>query len=135
MRPIVGNILRAKKDVGFSLTDVGRRAWEFFSERIIFEFTEGEPLADHEQLIWVIRNYREMGFRTAIDDFGKFKVGSAAGAQAQESRPPAHHCATGRSVRRAIGSRCTAGADRAADATICSAIPGAATGRQLHALI
>ena len=40
------------------------------TERIIFEFTEGEPLADHEQLIWVIRNYREMGFRTAIDDFG-----------------------------------------------------------------
>src|SRR6202012_2753400 len=32
MRPIVGNILRAKKDVGFSLTHVGRRAWEFFSE-------------------------------------------------------------------------------------------------------
>jgi Fe-S oxidoreductase len=32
MRPIVGNILRAKKDVGFSLTHVGRRAWEFISE-------------------------------------------------------------------------------------------------------
>ena len=40
------------------------------TERIIFEFTEGAPLSDHEQLIWVIRNYREMGFRTAIDDFG-----------------------------------------------------------------
>ena len=32
MRPIAGNILRAKKDVGFSLTHVGRRVWEFFSE-------------------------------------------------------------------------------------------------------
>ncbi len=40
------------------------------TERIIFEFTEGEPLADHEELLWVIRNFREMGFRTAIDDFG-----------------------------------------------------------------
>src|ERR1700744_539147 len=34
MRPIARNILHAKKDVGFSLTHVGRRAWEFFSEVI-----------------------------------------------------------------------------------------------------
>lgn len=40
------------------------------TDRIIFEFTEGEPLVNHEELLWVIRNYREMGFRTAIDDFG-----------------------------------------------------------------
>ena len=32
MRPIAKNILRAKKDVGFSLAHVGRRVWEFFSE-------------------------------------------------------------------------------------------------------
>ena len=32
MRPIAKNILRAKKDVGFSLTHVGRRVWEFVSE-------------------------------------------------------------------------------------------------------
>ncbi|HZQ41994.1 MAG TPA: (Fe-S)-binding protein [Acidobacteriaceae bacterium] len=30
--PIAGNVLRAKKDVGFSLAPVGRRVWEFFSE-------------------------------------------------------------------------------------------------------
>jgi Fe-S oxidoreductase len=30
--PIAKNILHAKKDVGFSLTHVSRRAWEFFSE-------------------------------------------------------------------------------------------------------
>src|SRR5580692_2750973 len=34
MRPIAGNILHAKKDVGFSLAHVGRRVWEFFSEVI-----------------------------------------------------------------------------------------------------
>ncbi|HEY4011322.1 MAG TPA: (Fe-S)-binding protein, partial [Acidobacteriaceae bacterium] len=32
MRPIANNILRAKKDVGFSLQPVGRRVWEFVSE-------------------------------------------------------------------------------------------------------
>jgi Fe-S oxidoreductase len=32
MRPIAKNILHAKKDVGFSLTHVGRRVWEFVSE-------------------------------------------------------------------------------------------------------
>lgn len=30
--PIAGNILRAKRDVGFSLAPVGRRVWDFFSE-------------------------------------------------------------------------------------------------------
>jgi Fe-S oxidoreductase len=32
MRPIARNVLRAKKDQGFTLAPVGRRVWEFFSE-------------------------------------------------------------------------------------------------------
>jgi Fe-S oxidoreductase len=32
LRPIAGNILRAKKDVGFTLKPVGRRVWVFFWE-------------------------------------------------------------------------------------------------------
>ena len=32
MRPIAKNVLRAKKDTGFSLAPVGRRVWEFVSE-------------------------------------------------------------------------------------------------------
>jgi Fe-S oxidoreductase len=32
MRPIANNVLRAKKDVGFTLAPVGRRVWEFVSE-------------------------------------------------------------------------------------------------------
>jgi EAL domain-containing protein (putative c-di-GMP-specific phosphodiesterase class I) len=38
--------------------------------RIIFEFTEGEPVDDPEHLGRIIAAYREAGFRTAIDDFG-----------------------------------------------------------------
>lgn len=38
--------------------------------RIIFEFTEGEPVEDQEHLGRIIRAYRDTGFRTAIDDFG-----------------------------------------------------------------
>lgn len=32
MRPIARNVLRAKKDVGFTLAPVGRRVWDFVSE-------------------------------------------------------------------------------------------------------
>jgi EAL domain-containing protein (putative c-di-GMP-specific phosphodiesterase class I) len=39
-------------------------------ERVIFEFTEGEPVEDPAHLGRIIRAYRDMGFRTAIDDFG-----------------------------------------------------------------
>lgn len=37
--------------------------------RIIFEFTEDEKL-DTDHLLNILRTYRAMGFRTAIDDFG-----------------------------------------------------------------
>ena len=42
----------------------------FAPNRIIFEFTEGEPIEDHAHLGRIIRAYRSAGFRTAIDDFG-----------------------------------------------------------------
>ena len=38
-------------------------------ERIIFEFTEDEKL-DANHLLNILRTYRAMGFKTAIDDFG-----------------------------------------------------------------
>jgi len=37
--------------------------------RIIFEFTEVERL-DAEHILHILRSYRDMGFKTAIDDFG-----------------------------------------------------------------
>jgi EAL domain-containing protein (putative c-di-GMP-specific phosphodiesterase class I) len=38
-------------------------------DRIIFEFTENEQL-DTKHVLHILRTYREMGFKTAIDDFG-----------------------------------------------------------------
>jgi len=37
--------------------------------RIIFEFTEGEAMDSHH-ILNILRSYRAMGFKTAIDDFG-----------------------------------------------------------------
>lgn len=37
--------------------------------RIIFEFTEGEAM-DSNHILNILRSYRAMGFKTAIDDFG-----------------------------------------------------------------
>ncbi|MEO1100326.1 MAG: EAL domain-containing protein [Pseudomonadota bacterium] len=41
----------------------------FPADKIIFEFTEVERL-DAEHVLHILRTYRSLGFRTAIDDFG-----------------------------------------------------------------
>jgi EAL domain-containing protein (putative c-di-GMP-specific phosphodiesterase class I) len=41
----------------------------FATDAIIFEFTESESI-DTAHLLNILRSYRAMGFRTAIDDFG-----------------------------------------------------------------
>lgn len=41
----------------------------FPADRIIFEFTENEQL-DTSHLLNILRTYRSLGFKTAIDDFG-----------------------------------------------------------------
>lgn len=43
---------------------------DFPSERLMFEVTEGEPVTDTGHLIAIFTVYRQMGFITAIDDFG-----------------------------------------------------------------
>jgi EAL domain-containing protein (putative c-di-GMP-specific phosphodiesterase class I) len=45
-------------------------------KNIIFEFTENEQL-DTAHLFNILRTYRDMGFRTAIDDFGAGHAGLA----------------------------------------------------------
>lgn len=50
--------LAAARRVGFPL------------ERIIFEVTEQERISDMAHLLRILTAYREMGFQTAIDDFG-----------------------------------------------------------------
>jgi len=44
-------------------------------ERLIFEFTENEQITDTKHLQNIIATYREMGFATAIDDFGAGHAG------------------------------------------------------------
>ncbi|KAA2212758.1 EAL domain-containing protein [Teichococcus oryzae] len=39
-------------------------------DRLIFEFTENEAMQDPAHLLRILACYREIGFRTAIDDFG-----------------------------------------------------------------
>jgi EAL domain-containing protein (putative c-di-GMP-specific phosphodiesterase class I) len=46
------------------------REFGFPLERISFEITEGEKVTDKTHLVNIIREYRSLGFSTAIDDFG-----------------------------------------------------------------
>ena len=42
----------------------------FPSDRILFEFTENEEMADPAHVANIVASYRDMGFGTALDDFG-----------------------------------------------------------------
>ena len=44
-------------------------------ERLVFEFTENEPIVDTAHVRSIIATYRKMGFATAIDDFGAGHAG------------------------------------------------------------
>ncbi|MDO9419264.1 MAG: EAL domain-containing protein [Herminiimonas sp.] len=46
------------------------RKYGFPIENIIFEVTEGEKVEDRPHLVNIFNEYRRLGFRTAIDDFG-----------------------------------------------------------------
>lgn len=46
------------------------RVHGFLVENIIFEVTEGERIKDGPWFAEILREYRRLGFRTAIDDFG-----------------------------------------------------------------
>lgn len=57
-RMCIQRTLIAASDCGFELS------------RLIFEVTEGEKLVDAEALAGIFREYRNLGIKTAIDDFG-----------------------------------------------------------------
>ena len=42
----------------------------FPTDRIMFEVTEGERVTDHDHLKSILTTYKDLGFVTAIDDFG-----------------------------------------------------------------
>ena len=47
----------------------------FPTNRLIFEFTENEEMPDPDHVKGIVESYREMGFATAIDDFGAGHAG------------------------------------------------------------
>jgi EAL domain-containing protein (putative c-di-GMP-specific phosphodiesterase class I) len=47
----------------------------FPTDRLIFEFTENEEMADPAHVADIVRSYRQMGFGTALDDFGAGHAG------------------------------------------------------------
>jgi len=47
----------------------------FPTDRLIFEFTEQEEMSDPGHVAGIIATYREMGFGTALDDFGAGHAG------------------------------------------------------------
>ena len=59
------------------------RATGFPTDRLIFEFTENERMADTGHVANIIDAYRKMGFATALDDFGAGHAGLGLLAQLQ----------------------------------------------------
>ncbi|MBW4331042.1 EAL domain-containing protein [Stakelama sp. CBK3Z-3] len=51
------------------------RETNFPTDRLIFEFTENEHMADTDHVKTIIAAYQQMGFATAIDDFGAGHAG------------------------------------------------------------
>lgn len=51
------------------------RAIDFPTDRLIFEFTENEQMMDPAHVANIIATYRQMGFGTALDDFGAGHAG------------------------------------------------------------
>lgn len=51
------------------------RATGFPQDRLIFEFTENEEMADTDHVKTIVETYAKMGFGTAIDDFGAGHAG------------------------------------------------------------
>jgi len=47
----------------------------FPADRLVFEFTESERMADTDHVAGIVEAYRQMGFVTAIDDFGAGHAG------------------------------------------------------------
>lgn len=58
------------------LTLASAEKFEFPLQKIIFEFTENEEI-DPEHVLDILKNYHDIGFKTAIDDFGAGHAGLA----------------------------------------------------------
>lgn len=56
---------------------------QFDTNRLMFEFTENEPMMDTGHVRHIVSEYKRMGFSTALDDFGAGYAGLALLAQFQ----------------------------------------------------
>lgn len=95
---LAARLYGAQSDVGLSINFLPNAVYEpracirltlaaaartkFSPKNIIFEFTESEIL-DTAHILNILTTYREMGFRTAIDDFGAGHAGLALLAKFQ----------------------------------------------------
>ena len=59
-----------KAETCIRTTLAAARQYEFDTRKLVFEFTEEEQLASTEHLRKIIDAYQEMGFSTALDDYG-----------------------------------------------------------------
>lgn len=62
--------------------DAARRT-QFNPQRLMFEFTENERMAEVAHVSHIVSEYRKMGFTTALDDFGAGYAGLSLLAQFQ----------------------------------------------------
>jgi EAL domain-containing protein (putative c-di-GMP-specific phosphodiesterase class I) len=51
------------------------RALDFPTSRLVFEFTENEQMMDAAHVAGIVEAYKQMGFGTALDDFGAGHAG------------------------------------------------------------
>ncbi|MDX1491710.1 MAG: EAL domain-containing protein [Pseudohongiellaceae bacterium] len=61
------------------------KTYGFPTERIMFEFTEGEKIEDSSIVKGIVEYYKKLGFKTAIDDFGAGYAGLGLLADFQTS--------------------------------------------------
>ena len=59
-----------RPEICIRTTLAAARAHDVSIDRIVFEATEGEVVNDGDRLAAILREYKRMGFSTAIDDFG-----------------------------------------------------------------
>ncbi len=59
-----------RPELCISTTLAAAKEYDFPATNIIFEFTEQEIIQDTKHLINIVKTYKSLGFKTALDDFG-----------------------------------------------------------------
>lgn len=59
-----------RPELCISTTLAAAKKYNFPADNIIFEFTEQEIIKDTNHLINIVTEYKKLGFKTALDDFG-----------------------------------------------------------------